>query len=115
MPGIGLVIDGAMQHAPQPSRQAWGDEASERDMAARSDADNHVFSHAALRAPAGQARMACRPGTRGLPGRSRSAARAIPARVREMRRFRVLRMRRYHAMNAPLAPLDSADPSKAPR
>jgi oxygen-independent coproporphyrinogen III oxidase len=24
MPGIGLVIEGAMQHAPQPGRQASG-------------------------------------------------------------------------------------------
>jgi hypothetical protein len=27
MPGIGLVIDGAMQHAPQPARQLASDDA----------------------------------------------------------------------------------------
>jgi len=26
MPGIALVIEGAMQHAPHPSRQAWAEE-----------------------------------------------------------------------------------------
>ena len=29
MPGIGLVIDGAMQHAPQPARQLASDDAVE--------------------------------------------------------------------------------------
>jgi hypothetical protein len=44
MPGIGLEMDGAMQQAPQPSRQAWGEESI--DMATLNGAKETPLSHA---------------------------------------------------------------------
>jgi hypothetical protein len=41
---MGLEMDGAMQHAPQPSRHAWGEETI--DMTVGNSGNKATFSHA---------------------------------------------------------------------